>query len=288
MEQTLVGAKALKAKFPQLPVGEEFKALFRSSVEEVEQFAVLVVRLDRSQERPNDLEKDVISDFALKMARILDGITKTRPMTWGRLDQERFACLCPNMNEAEALELAEEIQRRFMISGDQTASTGLAVHPFWPFERTSILANAQKALDHAAFFGANTVTPFDSVSLNISADKLYQYGDIDGAIDEFKRALMVDANNLNVQNSLGVCFGVQGQFDLAINAFGKAIELNSEDVMATYNLGLAHLKKGNRDKALDLFLSAHGLDGNHPDIACHVGLCYQQTCCYRNDEDGRV
>jgi tetratricopeptide (TPR) repeat protein len=150
------------------------------------------------------------------------------------------------------------------------------MYPFWPFEKTSVLANAQKALDHAGFFGANTITPFDAVSLNISADKLYQYGNIDGAIDEFKKALMVDPNNVNVHNSLGVCYGVQGKFDLAIDAFETATGLNPQDVMATYNMGLAHLKQGHRDKALDLFLDAHDLDGDHPDIACQIGLCYQE------------
>ena len=54
------------------------------------------------------------------------------------------------------------------------------------------------------------------------------------------------------------------------------IGLDPQDVMATYNLGLAYLKQGNRDKALELFLAAHELDGDHPDIACHIGLCYQE------------
>jgi tetratricopeptide (TPR) repeat protein len=172
--------------------------------------------------------------------------------------------------------MAKELQRRFMLSGEDTVSVGLAVYPFWPFEKTTIVANAQKALDHAAFFGPNTVTPFDAVSMNISADKLYQYGDVDGAIEEFKKALLVDAHNLNVQNSLGVCYGVQGKYDLAINAFETVIGLDPQDVMATYNLGLAYLKQGDRDKALELFLAAHELDGDHPDIACHIGLCYQE------------
>jgi tetratricopeptide (TPR) repeat protein len=167
------------------------------------------------------------------------------------------------------------VQRRLQLTGKETVSIGLAVYPFWPFEKGSILDNARKAVDHAAFFGPDTITPFDAVSLNISADKLYQYGDIDGAVEEFKKALAVDPKNVNVHNSLGVCYGVKGDFDGAIDAFETAIRLNPEDVMATFNLGLAHLKKGDKQRALDLFLGAHQLDGDNSEIACQIGLCYQ-------------
>jgi hypothetical protein len=45
-----------------------------------------------------------------------------------------------------------------------------------------IVTNAEKALDHAGFFGPGTITGFDAVSLNISGDRRYQAGDIAGAI----------------------------------------------------------------------------------------------------------
>ena len=259
-----------------MPVGEEFESLFESSANKNDRFAVLVICLDDFERMLKDYGEDITSGTLIRLARIIDAVSKAHAMQWGRLDQERFACLCPNVNEQAAVDFATEIQRRLALAGTQTVSIGVAVYPFWPFEKTSVLANAQKALDHAGFFGANTITPFDAVSLNISADKLYQYGNIDGAIDEFKKALMVDPKNVNVHNSLGVCYGVQGKFDLAIDAFETATGLNPQDVMAAYNMGLAHLKQGHRDKALDLFLDAHDLDGDHPDIACQIGLCYQE------------
>jgi tetratricopeptide (TPR) repeat protein len=180
------------------------------------------------------------------------------------------------MDEAAAVSLAQEIQRRLALEGEETASIGLAVHPFWPFEKHTILANAEKALDHAAFFGPNTVTPFDAVSLNISADKLYQYGDVDGTIEELKKALMVDPENVNVHNSLGVCYGVQGRLDLAADAFETATRLDPKDVMATYNLGLAHFKQDEQNKALGLFLRAYKLDGANAEVTYHIGICYRQ------------
>lgn len=276
MEERFVGEKALREDFPRIAVSEELFARFESSAKQSDQFAVLVIRIDDFEKMLKDSGEDVTSGIVLRLARIIGDVAKTCPMKWGRLDEERFACFCPELDEAAAVELARQIQRRLSLRGEETVSIGLAVYRFWPFERTSIPANAQKALDHAAFFGGNTITPFDAVSLNISADKLYQYGDIYGAIEEFKKALMVDTQNVNVHNSLGVCYGVQGKFDQAIDAFKTATSLDPKDVMATYNLGLAHLRKGNNDKALGLFLDAHGLDGDHPDISCQIGLVYRE------------
>jgi tetratricopeptide (TPR) repeat protein len=272
----VIGDQVLREQFPGMTQGDVCHAFIVSSSKDMEQFAVLVIRIDHFEKRLQALGEQITVEIVVSLAKILAGMGKTRTVAWGRLDQEHFACLCPDLDEAGAVAFGKELQRRFSLHKEDTVSVGLAVYPFWPFEKDSILSNAQKALDHAAFFGANTITPFDAVSLNISADKLYQYGDMDGAIEEFSKALMVDAENTNVHNSLGVCYGVQGRFDPAIDCFETAIRLNPKDVMATYNLGLAHLKKGDRGKALKLFLSAHDLDGSHPDIACHIGMCYQE------------
>jgi diguanylate cyclase (GGDEF)-like protein len=272
----MVGADALNQSFPKISVSEELDGFFESFAEKRDRFAVLVIRIDEFESVFEQLGETITTNLLMKLARVIDNLSKTTPMVWGRVGQDEFACLCQDMDEASGVELAKEIQRRLQLTAKQTASIGLAVYPFWPFEKTAILDNARKALDHAAFFGPNTVTPFDAVSLNISADKLYQYGDIEGAIEEFKKALAVDPKDVNVQNSLGVCHGVKGDFDLAIDAFETAIHLNPEDVMATFNLGLAHFKEGNKEKALDLFLSAHRLDGENPEVAYQIGTCYQE------------
>jgi tetratricopeptide (TPR) repeat protein len=276
VEQPLIGARALKEAFPRMLMGEEFQGLFESCAAKIDRFAVLVIRIDDLDKTLKHLGKDITSGVVVRLAQIIDGLSKTHPMEWGRLGQERFACFCPDRNEAATVQVAKEIQRRLALIGKETVSVGVAVYPFWPFEKMTILDNAQKALDHAGFFGPKTVTPFDAVSLNISADKLYQYGDIDGSIEEFKRALAVDLQNVNVHNSLGVCYGVQGKLDLAVDAFETAIRLDPEDVMATYNLGLAHLKQGDRQKALGLFLQAHSLDGDNPEVAYQIAVCYRE------------
>lgn len=276
MEDELVGANALREEFPDLPTPERFPGVFESFAEKNNRFAVLVVRIDDFVTTFERLGENITANLLVKVGRIMESMSRTLNMTWGRLRHEEFVCLCQDVDEAKGLELAEEIRNRVQLAGEETVSVGLAVYPFWPFDKTTVLDNAQKALDHAAFFGPNTVTPFDAVSLNISADKLYQYGDIEGAIEEFKKALAVDPENVNVHNSLGVCYGVQGESDLAIDAFEKAIRFDPTDVMATFNLGLAHIKQGDQEKALELFLHAHELDEDNPEVAYQIGVCHQE------------
>ena len=279
MEGQLIGTNTLKEVFPDLPGPGQFEGFFESFTEKNDRFAVLVVRIDDFDKTLDHLGENITSSLVLSVARILDRMSKAVPMIWGRLSQEDFGCLCRDMDEASGLELAKEIQEKVKLTGKETVSIGIALYPFWPFEKMNVLDNARKALDHAAFFGPNTVTPFDAVSLNISADKLYQYGDVEGAIEEFKRALAVDPNDVNVHNSLGVCYGVQDKLDEAIGAFETAIRLDPEDVMATFNLGLAQAKQGNPEKALELFLEAHRLDEDNPDVAYQIGMC-----CREKDE----
>ena len=276
MEDELVGAHALMEEYPDLPTPERFQEVFESFAEKNDRFAVLVVRLDDFVTIFESLGENITGNLLVRIGRILESMSRTSDMTWGWLRHEEFACLFEGVNESKGLELAKEIRNRVQAAGEETVSIGLAVYPFWPFEKTSVLDNAQKALDHAAFFGPNTITPFDAVSLNISADKLYQYGDIEGAIEEFKKALAVDPENVNVHNSLGVCYGVQGELDLAVDAFETAIRLDPTDVMATFNLGLARIKQGDPEKAMELFLKAYELDGDNPEVAYQIGMRHRE------------
>ena len=276
MEQPFVGAKTLEDAFPDIAVGDEFNRVFESHTAESDQFAVFVIRVDNFQKRLEQLGENITSQVILRLAKIIDGLSQTSSMKWGRLSQDRFGCACLDMDQADAVQLAEEMQRRLALAGKETVSIGLGVHPFRPFEETNTLSNAEKALDHAAFFGPDTVTAFDAVSLNISADKLYQHGDIDGTIEELTKALMLDPENVNVHNSLGVCYGVQDKLALAAESFETARRLDPKDMMAVYNLGLAHLKQDSKATALELFLEAHGIDGANPDVTYQIGMCYRE------------
>ena len=122
MEERLIGANTLKEVFPELPGPEKFEGLLESFTEKTDRFAVLVLRIDDFDKTLDHLGENITSSLVLSVARIIDRMSKTIPMIWGRLSQEDFGCLCRDMDETSGLELAKEIQNH--------VRTKLAAHEY--------------------------------------------------------------------------------------------------------------------------------------------------------------
>ena len=205
---------------------------------------------------------------------MLDSFCQTKDGIWGSLAMDILGCAIPEVNEHECLEYAQAFQESILQQTDRTVSIGIAAYPTSDYEKHQILDNAVKALDHAAFFGPNSRVSFDAISLNISGDKLYEGGDIDGAINEFERALQLDPANVNVYNSLGVCHGLKGQHEEAIQTLEKAISLDSGEILAIYNLGLVNMLADNSEEALKYFLKAEAINGDIFEVVFQTGKLY--------------
>ncbi len=92
-------------------------------------------------------------------------------------------------------------------------------------------------MTHAAVVGPGSMVVLDAVSLNISGDQLYQAGNLQGAVEEYRKALQLDPSNVNVHNSLGVCYGMMERYDAAEAEFDAALLLKPDEVMALYQSG---------------------------------------------------
>ncbi|MBF0302431.1 MAG: tetratricopeptide repeat protein [Desulfamplus sp.] len=123
---------------------------------------------------------------------------------------------------------AEETIKDFIIFTETTlkikSHAGAAVFPFFDFSPEMTLCNAVKALDHSAFFVPGTLTFFDDVTQNIYGDRLYQLGRVEDAAREYEKGLEIRGDNLNLLNSLGVCYSLMNRLDLAREQFDKAIQ----------------------------------------------------------------
>jgi len=137
---------------------------------------------------------------------------------------------------------------------------GIASFPYHDFSKIQTFTNALKAIDHAAFFGPDTLVHFDATSLNISGDRLYQLNKCDMAIKEYQKGLEINPNDINLINSLGVCFGIMGKLDKAKREFKKAMTINPNEPMVIYNMGLLYQIKGDIDKAVIYLRKAHDID----------------------------
>lgn len=146
---------------------------------------------------------------------------------------------------------------------DLELAVGLAPYPFLSCERSDMLENSRKALDHALLLESPQVAVFDSVSLNISADSLFMDGDLYGALDEYKLSLLADEDNTLARISMGICLAQLGKLDQAARQFKIVLETHPDDIMALYNLGWASQRLGEYESARSAYERCLKLDPDH-------------------------
>jgi tetratricopeptide (TPR) repeat protein len=258
----------MRQAFPNFLEENAFIQEAMQRLEPVESFCALLIRID---ETPDGTYAE---EVMIALANAVDGLCRETSGIWGLWRGFLLGCFLPNKNQKAGLNAAGTIRKRLAASRAETISEGVAVYPTLSYEKQQILENAQKALDHAEFFGPGACVAFDAVSLNISGDKAYQNGDIEGAIQEFRLALAMDGRNVNVHNSLGVCYGIQDQLDRALDEFQTAIALDPKESLAVYNAGYVYFLKKAYAKALDFFLAAAKMDPDVFEIALQTGRVY--------------
>ena len=271
-----VGAanQMLRSAYPDMLFDNIFLDHALQELEPVIQFSAAVIRLDQNGQDEKTAATPDADGGLLEVAEILDAHCRKENAMWGVLKSGLLAVLFPDKNGPQSIELARRIQKDLKEKTQKTISIGIAAYPTLTYQKSEILQNAAKALDHATFFGPDSTVVFDSVSLNISGDKLYEKGEIQGAIEELKTALKLDPANVNVHNSLGVCYSLQGHYEPAIEAFQAAISLEPEEYMAIFNLGLVYMLSDKRDQALELFLKADKINGKAYEVTFQTGKFY--------------
>ncbi len=120
-----------------------------------------------------------------------------------------------------------------------TLAVGLTAWPFLQYRAADALDCVQKALEYALLLPTPQVGTFDSLALNISADKHHCRGDLFAAIEEYKQALLADVDNALAWNSLGVCMTGLGRHAEALRHFQEAQIRTPDDPAIAYNLGVA-------------------------------------------------
>jgi tetratricopeptide (TPR) repeat protein len=211
------------------------------------------------------------SPASLSVAGAIDAACRIEGGIWGMIDSDLFGCFFPDKSDAFHETAAHLIRNELPEENRPPVIIGTAAFPALSFPKSKILENACKAVDHACFFGPDSTVAFDDVSLNISGDKIFQSGDIHGAIEEFKTGLGINDGNINLRNSLGVCYGLLGRLDLAKKELKAAVACDRREVMSLYNLGLVHMMLEERKKALKCFQKAQKLDENVFELNHQIG-----------------
>jgi tetratricopeptide (TPR) repeat protein len=262
---------AVQSVYPALLTGRSFLEHSAQRLSSAATCACAVIQIDADGSAHFEQSNAVQTAAHQKTAEGLDELCAKHDGIWGLVDSSLYGVFLGEKKAPECLNLIQKFQKDLKKQTDKTASAGIAECAKLNDKPAEMLTRAIKALDHASFFGPDSAVIFDAVSLNISGDKLFDKGDIKGSMREFKQALKLDPSNINVHNSLGVCFGLSGDYEKAKREFNTVIKLDSTEVMSWYNLGFTHMLEGNRQQALDLFLKADAINPDVFEIAFQTG-----------------
>ena len=267
----------LLQEFPEIQSGQAFTATAVDRLKDTAMFSVLALRPDSAAGREQALAPEKLFAYRRKAAQAVAQVTEDEGAFWGLLTPETLCCVLPGRDQASGVAAAKKIQSRLSASDGHSLTIGIAVFPCLRYAPADVIHNAGKALAHAAFFGPGSRACFDAVSLNISGDCHYDAGDIEAAIAEYRNALRLDARNVNVLNSLGVCFGVRQEYDKALTAFSAAAKIDPQEVLALYNAGLVYLLRDEKKTALKLWLQAAPQGREVFELNFQIGRCLLDT-----------
>ncbi|MBI4798994.1 MAG: tetratricopeptide repeat protein, partial [Desulfarculus sp.] len=193
----------------------------------------------------------------------------------GRFAPDTLAALLPGMEPAAAQQLALRVLQRQAQGSERVLRAGVGYHPCPGFAAADCLDNAAKALVHAGFLEPGAAVIFDAVSLNVSGDELFGQGRLREAIREYEKALLLNPQEPNVLNSLGVCYGHLGQADKALEFFQRVLVAAPQDFMAHYNLGYALMGQGRLAEARQNLEQSLTLAPDHADTLFQLGRLAQ-------------
>jgi tetratricopeptide (TPR) repeat protein len=203
--------------------------------------------------------------------------------------------LLPITDSRNVLSLVKEIVQS--ITGDRevkgAVAAGIAFFPFSDFKKSELVFNCRKALLHGALEGKGMLTLFNALSLNVSGDIFYGEGDIPRAIKEYRRGLLIQPDDVNLLNSLGVSYAMINRHRMANDCFLKALAEKNDDFMSWYNLGLGRELQGNIAGAVESFEHAfkghiedeHESANARKELPLQLGKLYCQTGRYQKTLD---
>ncbi len=265
----------LKEQFPGLITGKAFWDHGLNLVETSIKFGVMLIKIDGPDPDKRIFEDDQAANgLVFDAASAISLASERKNAIWGIVNPGLFGCFLPDSGEEECLGLGKIFRENLAQINNATLTIGIATYPLCQYGRPDIIENCHKALEHALFFSPSGTAVFDSISLNISGDRLYQKGDIKGAVSEYKNALILDSSNVNVRNSLGVCYGVLGAMDSALEEFKTAMLLDPGEIMPVYNAGLVHILEGRDEKGLEFLLKADEFKKEIFEIPFRIGKLY--------------
>ncbi len=208
---------------------------------------------------------------------LLSKLAKKNHGLWDRINNNIFVIAMEYSDRKKNKKTVHNLKDHLSRICKVPVAVGIAEFPFLDFTRKDTFYNAVKALDHSAFLGDDHMVFFDAVSLNISGDRLYHIGRTKDAAKEYQKGLKIEKDNINLLNSLGVCFGMMKELEIANEKFQKAMKIDDKEIMAVYNTGLVYEIMNDTKKALKYFIKASRINNEIFEVEFETGKLFYRT-----------
>ncbi len=108
------------------------------------------------------------------------------------------------------------------------------------------------------------------------ADRLYQRGNLEDALDAYELLLEQDDSIAWAYSRIGAILAQLGNLEAAEEALHKAIERDPNLPQAYSNLGNIHYSRGEYERALERYKEAAALDPNNPLFHENIHAAYRK------------
>ncbi|MDO5483667.1 MAG: tetratricopeptide repeat protein [Desulfovibrionaceae bacterium] len=254
----------------------EFLARYAREREQSPRFVLGIVRLSAGTPVEDDKARDMLASLWQSGELCLSSV-QPAPLA-GRYGCNGLIVFHADA-EAEALLPAYAALARAARQKGLDLAVGLAGYPFLQYRKAEMQDCALKALEYALLLPDVHVGQCNSLALNISADRRYSLGDVFGAMEEYKQALLADADNVMAWNSLGVCMAALGRQHEARRHFLEALKRKPDTPMTAqicYNLGTVCQHLDERRAAARYYRRCSALVPEHLFAQIRLGqLCEQ-------------
>ncbi len=112
---------------------------------------------------------------------------------------------------------------------------------------------------------ALTVSGESSMAHHGLANAFLRLGEVDKAIDHYRKALEINPNSSDSYTNLANALAMRGEYDEAIKHYRKAMEIDPADSNIPFNLGSALELKGNFKEAVQYYEKALNINPTHPE-----------------------
>ena len=140
---------------------------------------------------------------------------------------------------------------------------------FSPFDASALIAKADEAMQKgdlqkalAIYSEANIKSPKDAETLFKMGYVLAEQNRDDEAMEYYKEALSLDANNTFIHQAMASLYRKMGEFASARNHLNASLDIDDKNPITYYNYGNLLVDMQHKQKAKEMYKKALELDGD--------------------------